>query len=132
MVTKKAAPKSGGDKTTGPVTTSDMNQPAPKADPGAAPAAKTKDGKPEDFVMTDNAKAMQAEEDRAVDEMNDRRKDYAKAEKHAGVEPDPTVVPQGPSALRDWQVSNTPAPQDVQRVMDNVEAKRRARVEAHR
>lgn len=137
MVTKKSAPKSGGDKTTGPVTTSDVanTERADAPAEGAAPAAKASKAKPEDRprdnVMTDNAKAMQAEEDRAIDEMNDRRKAYARAERKAGVKPTP-LVPQGPSALRDWQVSANPPPEDVQRTLDNSIAKQEARKNAHR
>lgn len=138
MVTKKAAPKSGGDKTTGPVTTSDVmnttraDAPAEGAAP-ATPARKAKpEDRPQDFETTPGGEAMQREEDRAIDEMDDRRKAYARAEKRAGVKPDPTIVPQGPSALRDWQVSANPAPQAVQASIDNVAKKQEVRKNHHR
>jgi hypothetical protein len=135
LVTKKK-PAKGEDPTPGPVTTSDIAQTAPKGpEPGAAPAAAAskadKEDRPQDFEMTPGGEAMQREEDAAVDEMNERRADYAKAEKKAGVKPTP-VVPQGPSALRDWKVSANPPPEDVQRTIDNSAAKQEARKNAHR
>jgi hypothetical protein len=136
MVTKKN-PAKGEDPTPGPVTTSDMTKTVPSGTPeeGAAPAVPAskakKEDRPQKFETSPGGEAMQREEDRAIDEMNDRRADARKAEEQAGAVPGPSI-PQGPSALRDWQVSNNLSPQETEMLVRQSEIKQELRKDHHR
>lgn len=136
MVTKQKATKDGKtDKTVGPVTTSDIAQTAPKGpEPGAAPAAKgKKEDQPQDIEVTASEPELAARdaEKAANEEKDERRAEVRSLEEKYGAVPSP-VVPQGPSAQRDWQVSNTLSPEETDMLVRQGEIKREIRKEARR